>query len=101
MAKKDTVNLDALIPRADILTAIPTTGRGHIPVSELNKEQLYYDLLRKPDFQRETDDWDINNVVSLIKSFQKKHLIPAIILWATQGQTFIIDDTHRLSVFIT
>ena len=100
MARKTTVNLDALIPRADILIATPTTGRGHIPISELNKEQLYYHLLRKPNFQRETDDWDVDNVVSLIRSFREGHLIPAVILWAAQGQTFVIDGAHRLSVFI-
>ena len=72
ISNKDKVNLDALIPRQD-LEAIKSPrstnfGEGDIPISELAKGKLYYELLRKPHFQRETDDWDMDNVVTLIKS---------------------------------
>jgi len=84
VSSKDKVNLDALIRRQD-LEAVKTEysaniGEGGIPVSELGKGKLYYELLRKPHFQRETDDWNIDNVVTLIKSFRDGNLIPAIIL---------------------
>ncbi len=105
MAIKKLVNLDALIPRQDLETrapgAIGQSGGGGVPVSELEAGKLHYRLLRKPDFQRETDDWDIDNVVTLIKSHRDSHLIPAIIMWrAEQGYTFVIDGAHRLSAFI-
>lgn len=102
---KDKVNLDALIRRQD-LEAVKSEysaniGEGGIPVSELGKGKLYYELLRKPHFQRETDDWSIDNVVTLIKSFRDGNLIPAIILWRSdQGFTFAIDGAHRLSALI-
>jgi hypothetical protein len=73
---------------------------GPIPVSELQLGKNQYHLLRKPIFQRSTDDWTIDHVVSLIQSFRDGHLIPAVILWDAEGYTFVIDGAHRLSVFI-
>ncbi|ANN65256.1 HNH endonuclease family protein [Bordetella bronchialis] len=105
VSSKDKVNLDALIRRQD-LEAIKTDNsanmnEGGIPVTELAKGKLYYELLRKPHFQRETDDWNVDNVVTLIKSFRDGNLIPAIILWRSdQGFTFVIDGAHRLSALI-
>lgn len=104
--KTDTVNLDALIPRLDLEVRSPDSSRMQsrdqpIPVSELALGKLHYQLLRKPDFQRETDDWSIDNVVTLIKSFKDGHLIPALILWRGEtGYTFVIDGAHRLSALI-
>lgn len=104
MAVKKTVNLDALIRRQDLETPNPgssTIGTSDIPVSELVAGKLHYGLLRKPDFQRETDDWDIDNVVTLIKSFRDGDLIPALIMWrANEGYSFVIDGAHRLSALI-
>ena len=100
MASTETVNLDALIPRADMLSMKAAPSGGGIPVSNLRITEHYYKLLRKPNFQRETDDWSIDNVVSLIKSFRDAHLIPTVILWAGEGNIFVIDGAHRLSVFI-
>lgn len=98
--KKDTVNLDALIPREDVSKAPAQGCSGGIPISELESGKHYYGLLRKPHFQRETDDWNVENVVSLIRSYRDGHLIPAVILWGAEGYTFVIDGAHRLSVFI-
>jgi hypothetical protein len=97
---KETVNLDALIPRGDISIAKPTTMSGAVHVSQLATKEHYYRLLRKPDFQRETNDWNIDNVVSLVRSFRDGHLIPAVILWGAEGYIFVIDGAHRLSVFV-
>lgn len=108
MAKrgKETVNLDALIPRQDLeavedgLPSIPREIRS-LPVTDLARGRIHYELLRKPEFQRETDDWDIDNVVTFIKSFRDGDLIPAIILWRIEGSfTFVIDGAHRLSALI-
>jgi hypothetical protein len=98
---KDLVNLDALIPREDLegKKAGPRSTGG-IPISQLVLGQNHYGLLRKPLFQRETDDWSVDNVVRLIKSYRDAHLIPAVILWTAQGYTFVIDGAHRLSAFI-
>lgn len=105
VSKKAKVNLDALIRRQDLETIdkdlpIPP-GDGGIPITELAIGKLYYELLRKPHFQRETDDWDIDNVVTLIKSVRNGHLIPALIIWRGEtGYTFVIDGAHRLSALI-
>ena len=105
-SKNDRVNLDALIQRQDLEVVSPdgnnTAGKDTpIPVSELAIGKLHYQLLRKPGFQRETDDWSIDNVVTLIKSFANGHLIPALIVWrGGTGYTFVIDGAHRLSALI-
>ena len=98
--QKDTVNLDALIPRDDVETKKPKPSKGVIQVTELALGRHFYGLLRKPLFQRETNDWGVDNVVSLVRSFRNGHLIPAVILWSADGSTFVIDGAHRLSVFV-
>lgn len=101
-----TVNLDGLIRRQDLSalmnnSAASSFGTGDIPLTELAKGRLYYELLRKPHFQRETDDWSIDNVVTLIKSYRDAKLIPSVILWRNeQGYMFVIDGAHRLSALI-
>jgi hypothetical protein len=98
--QKDIVNLDALIPRDDVETKTPKASKGVIQVTELALGKHFYGLLRKPLFQRETNDWGVDNVVSLVRSFRNGHLIPAVILWSADGSTFVIDGAHRLSVFV-
>jgi hypothetical protein len=71
-----------------------------IQVTELALGKHFYGLLHKPLFQRETNDWGVDNVVSLVRSFRNGHLIPAVILWSADGFNFVIDGAHRLSVFI-
>ena len=98
--QKEAVNLDALIQRDDVEAKKPKASKGDIQVTELAVGKHFYGLLRKPLFQRETNDWGVDNVVSLVRSFRNGHLIPAVILWSTDGSTFVIDGAHRLSVFV-
>lgn len=103
------VNLDALIKREEF--TVMSTGQNTFPtisnppttllISELEAERLWQLLLRKPDFQRETANWDSGRVAGLIESFAKGDLIPAIIMWkANSGNLFVIDGAHRLSALI-
>ena len=60
------VNLDALIPREDFEVDGGANVQGladKLKISELVKgESFFYSSLRKPDFQRETSDWDKNKI---------------------------------------
>ncbi len=95
------VNLDALIPREDfeVLEATkPNTVRTTISVRDLQKGDFFFESIRKPDFQRETNEWNINRIVELVRSFINGDLIPAIILWQSNSKyIFVIDGSHRLS----
>jgi hypothetical protein len=99
------VDLDALIRRADFDEgdqAPRRSGGGSIKVQvevrDLKKNEFFFSALRKPDFQRETDDWDVNRIVDLIKCFVSKDVIPAVIIWeSNSGLLYIIDGAHRLS----
>ena len=96
-----TVNLDALIQREDFDIKEPkqeVTARYNIDINALRKDDFFFSVLRKPDFQRETNDWDAEKICDLINSFLQGDLIPAIILWrSASGLIFIIDGSHRLS----
>ena len=98
------VNLDALIQREDFTVdggAGAQNLADKLKVSELVKgESFFYSSLRKPDFQRETSDWDKGKITSFIKSFIDGDLIPSIILWQAGQYTFVIDGAHRLSALI-
>jgi hypothetical protein len=97
------VNLDALIPREDFLVeakGTPRPLRQTIEIRDLEDGAWVYPALRKPDFQRETSEWDANRVVGLIRSFLEGDLVPAVILWQNQELQFVIDGSHRLSALI-
>jgi hypothetical protein len=102
------VNLDALIPREDFEVessepAVPPSTLGNtMKATELDHTGFTYNVLRKPDFQRETADWEPEKVAQLIQSFLEGDLIPSVILWRSpkSGNIFVIDGTHRLSAFI-
>ncbi|MDP2761280.1 MAG: DUF262 domain-containing protein [Sideroxyarcus sp.] len=97
------VNLDALIPRSDFETdetASAPSGRPKdtFSVNDLQKGEFFYSYLRKPDFQRETSEWDPKKICNLISSFLNDDLIPAVILWRSdKNLTFVIDGSHRIS----
>src|SRR5260370_40967135 len=98
------VNIDALIPRDDFdETTAQSRPAGNrkdkLAVNDLLKGEFFYGALRKPDFQRETSEWDPNKILNLIESFVTGDLIPAIILWQSKisNLTFVIDGSHRLS----
>jgi hypothetical protein len=96
------VNLDALIPREDL-----AVDSGAPNVSRLEKidmrhleEGFFLSALRKPDFQRETAHWAPAKVHDLVRAFVDGDLIPAIILWQSGKDVFIIDGAHRMSALL-
>ena len=96
------VNLDALIPRDDFEVKDQNQGIGRsattLAITELKEKSFFFSAVRKPDFQRETNEWESQKICGLIESFLDGDLIPAIILWRNAGSyTFVIDGSHRLS----
>ena len=102
MAK--TVNLDAMIPRADFCESDDSAAQSEkiqsLGLSQLDQGSFLIPSLRKPDFQRETNQWTIEQVVIFLKSFLDNELVPSVILWKSPGKIFVIDGAHRLSVLI-
>lgn len=97
------VNLDALIPREDFNVVEENAASARpqtVSIRELEKNSFFYPLLRKPDFQRETAQWDQERICQFIQSFLNGDLIPAIILWHSGSYLFVIDGAHRLSALI-
>jgi Protein of unknown function DUF262/HNH endonuclease len=97
-------NLDALIPREDF--EVDDEGseqdlRDFADISSLEKGHFFYESLRKPDFQRETGNWQPDKICEFIRTFLDGDLIPALILWKWQGNSFVIDGAHRLSALIS
>ena len=98
------INIDALLPREDF----EVTGNKSVSaqISSLSitdlTNQFLYQTLRKPDFQRETNEWDSKKVYEFVDSFIEGDLIPSIILWrSNSGLIFVIDGAHRLSALIS
>jgi hypothetical protein len=99
------VNLDALIKRQDFERGIVSTIQGENPVfklDELESRKTFYSLLRKPDFQRTTNNWSPEMIVEFVRTFLDKELIPAIIVWHSQEteKIYLIDGAHRVSALI-
>lgn len=99
-----TVTLDALIPREDfdILSDIGgnnnTRNKSTLSIEDLKYDSFFFSALRKPIFQRETNEWEPSKICGIIESFIESELIPSIILWRNQGgYIFVIDGAHRLS----
>jgi len=95
------VTLDAMIRREDFAAdGTPISSAEAIQtlsVESLGSTGLLISLLRKPDFQRETNHWSPEQVVSFLESFLDNELIPSIILWRSSSYVFVIDGGHRLS----
>lgn len=95
------VNLDAMIQREDFAREIQGEAQPE-SIRELQLSQLLPGspirrLLRKPDFQRETNHWSPDQVTKFIKSFLDGDVIPSLILWPSANFIFVIDGAHRLS----
>lgn len=97
------VNLDAMIRRADfalvdgeIVSSFDALSM--ITLRDLAPGSLLPASLRKPDFQRETNHWAPEQVVSLLQCFVNGDLIPSVILWRSPTYLYVIDGGHRLSV---
>lgn len=95
------VTLDAMIPRQDFSV---TSQREFdldlfrdFPVANLQNDSHILKLLRKPDFQRETNHWTPEQVATFIASFLDNEVIPSLILWKSPTYIFVIDGGHRLS----
>ncbi len=86
------VNLDALIPREDfeVLDIVTSGGRqtDALTINNLSKNDFFFSAIRKPDFQRETSEWDPEKICDFIISFIEGDLIPAIILWRSKKLHF-------------
>ena len=101
MARK--VNLDALIPREDFevmdeIRSSPGRNTDTLTINNLKHDDFFFSAIRKPDFQRETSEWDPDKVCDFVMSFIEGDLIPAIILWRSKGSyIFVIDGSHRIS----
>lgn len=101
MAQK--VNLDALIPREDFEVSTENNQSQvlqTIQIRDLEPGAFFYIVIRKPDFQRETAEWDPAKICDFVGSFLKGDLIPALILWHSGTQIFVIDGAHRLSALV-
>lgn len=103
MASKNLVNLDAMILREDFALQ----GKSPSPIFDSIQAisvqnflpgNFIAPILRKPDFQRETNHWTPEQVVSLLECFIGGDLIPSVILWRSPTYLFVIDGGHRLSV---
>jgi len=100
------VNLDALIQREDLEVESDNPDRpgGDVPsisIVELEHSRSMFEVLRKPDFQRETSEWKPEQIVELIKNVLDEELVPAVIVWkAPNRNIFVIDGAHRLSALI-
>lgn len=99
------VYLDALLPREDFdidETQNSAKKKESFSISDLRGDDFFYSTLRKPDFQRETNEWTPDKVCELINSFLNGELIPAVILWRSKsGYNFVIDGSHRVSSLIS
>jgi hypothetical protein len=91
-----------MIARADFATQLDKHASidsiEKIGLRDLDRTSLVLPTLRKPDFQRETNHWSPEQVVSLLECFANGDLIPSVILWKSPLYLFVIDGGHRLSV---
>jgi len=91
-----------MIKREDFATSDAETSSfenvSTISLRDFTEGALIGPNLRKPDFQRETNHWSPEQVVSLLECFINGDLIPSVILWQSPKHLFVIDGGHRLSV---
>jgi hypothetical protein len=98
MAKR--VDLDAMIPREDFAIEEQPYAldlMSDFPIRHLEMDAPVRKLLRKPDFQRETNHWTPEQITTFIASFLDSEVIPSLILWKAPRYIFVIDGGHRLS----
>ena len=90
-----------MITREDFAVAGSQVGSPDavttLSVENMKSGGMISALLRKPDFQRETNHWTPEQLVSFLESFLDSELIPSIILWQSEAYVFVIDGGHRLS----
>jgi hypothetical protein len=89
-----------MIPRADFAALGDDYTLDlfqNFPITNLEQGSPIFSLLRKPDFQRETNHWSPFQIATFIASFLDNELIPSLILWKSPSHIFVIDGGHRLS----
>ncbi|MGG4214004.1 DUF262 domain-containing protein [Paenibacillus sp. FSL L8-0638] len=97
------VILDALIPREDFDIKDESgiaVNRNILTMSvtDLDYNSFLFSAIKKPDFQRETNEWTPQKIHQLVLSFIEGELIPSIILWKSlSNYIFVIDGSHRIS----
>ena len=99
------ITLDSMIPRDDFAVEAGFEEPDEFefdlftgfPITSLAKESGVLKLLRKPDFQRETNHWTAEQTATFIASFLDGEVIPSLILWKSPSFIFVIDGGHRLS----
>ena len=98
------VNLDALIPRADLAVGdgvvTGVEGESRLGETHFRPKAFFASYLRKPEFQRETTQWSPSKIVDLVAAFLDRRLIPAVILWRAGDFNFVVDGAHRLSALM-
>lgn len=107
------VHLDHLIRRQSIRYTpekeISSDHNSYRSPSRKKDNELRYDdirrdewfsMVRKPDFQRETNAWTPEDCLAFLDSVVNGRIIPSIILWRNQENnfTYVLDGSHRLSV---
>lgn len=98
MAKR--VNLDAMIPRADFGLQgeeMVVQQLGEFPITHLVTDSPIRKMLRKPNFQRETNHWSPEQIVTFVASFLDQEVIPSLIFWRSPLLIAVLDGAHRLS----
>jgi hypothetical protein len=111
LTESNKVHLDHLIERLSIRyyqEQIDNQDDIGNPVNRINDQYIrfndirgeWFERLKKPDFQRETNAWSPKQCKDFIESVFLGQIIPSIILWKSQenGVTYILDGAHRLSV---
>ena len=97
----DKLTLDAMIQRADFAVgasdSASTEQISTLSLESLSSGSMLVPMLRKPDFQRETNQWTPVQIVAFLKSYLDQELIPSVILWRSPAFVFVIDGGHRLS----
>lgn len=99
--------LDAMIQRADFRqkekseaakNSVSASPASSITFENLRRDSNFVLSLRKPDFQRETNQWSVKQALGFLQSFLDGELVPSAILWQSEeGFVFAIDGAHRLS----
>ena len=90
------VLLDSLIPREDFeVEDNQAAGLGRnkktVDSNDLKQDSFFLSAIRKPDFQRETNEWDENRVCELIESFLDGELTPSNHLMEECRQLYLCD----------
>lgn len=90
-----------MIPREDIAVNVGMDSAQDLikdfPIHHLNQGAPILRLLRKPNFQRETNHRTPEQVVTFIESFLDNEVVPSLIFWKSPHYIFVIDGGHRIS----